>query len=188
MAPIPQGGILGLSFSTNNQQVDFDRPSFPPTGAMLAKTFWAGLEKKPKSTYPSFMEYLGVQYGPYLQKYSLYVKRSIVSTRTDPAKARQDRDNHGLFILGGGEEFTQLYQGGLTTVPLPRSGESIVLGIGQRLGSPSGLALALVNHHEFSTRVLGNLHETTCWRARNLKGDGINWRPPRIKLLHTQGH
>jgi hypothetical protein len=115
-SPIYQGGILGLAFTDLNQRINFNKKSYPPTPEMLTQQFWDEENKKPKTVYPTFMDYYGQKYTIYSQKFAFYVKRIVVSSYNDEEEAKKDLTNYGKFILGGGEELTNLYEGDLSVI------------------------------------------------------------------------
>jgi hypothetical protein len=121
-SPIYRGGIMGLSFTYNNKyKIDFEKLSFPPTKEMLTQQFWDEQNKKPKTTYSTFMDYYGEKYSKYSQKFGIWVQRCIGSNTKNKEIAKQDPTNYGKFILGGGETNTNLYKGELSTIPVMKT-------------------------------------------------------------------
>ena len=119
LSPIYTGGIMGLSFIDNNKyRIYFGKTSYPPTEKMLTQEFWNEEDTKPKTSYPTFMDYYGKRYSKYSQKCALWVQRNIVSNTTNEEDANKDRSNFGKFILGGGESLTNLYNGDLSVIPV----------------------------------------------------------------------
>jgi len=115
-SPLYQGGILGLAFTDNNNtRINFNKKSYPPTPEMLTQQFWDEQSEKPQTVYPTFMDYYGQKYTIYSQKFAFYVKRIVVSSY-DEEEAKKDLTNYGKFILGGGEELTNLYEGDLSVM------------------------------------------------------------------------
>ena len=123
------GGIMGLAFTRLIIRIDFEKTSYPPTKEMLTQEFWDEQIKKPRSSYPSFMDYYGQKYGIYSQKFALWVQRCLVSNTKNKEIAKQDPTNYGKFILGGGEQFTDLYQGELSTIPVMKTPYEILIFI-----------------------------------------------------------
>ena len=122
-----QGGIMGLAFTAaNSNRIDFEKTSYPPTKEMLTQEFWDEESKKPKTIYSTFMDYYGQKYGIYSQKFALWNQRCIVSSLTNKKEAEQNQSNYGIFILGGGEQFTDLYQGELSTIPVIKTPLKII--------------------------------------------------------------
>ena len=111
-----QGGIMGLAFTEINPRIDFGKKSFPPTREMFTQQFWDEQNKKPKTPFPTFMDYYGQKYSSYSQKFGIWVQRSGVSNTKNKEKAQKEEKNYGKFILGGGEQFKDLYEGELSTI------------------------------------------------------------------------
>jgi hypothetical protein len=117
--PIKIGGIIGLCYSyVTNGKINYNKNSYPPTEKMLTQEFWDNESKKPKIVYPTFMDYYGQKYSMYSQKFGICVQRNFVSNTKNEKEAEQEPTNYGLFMLGGGEQFTNLYVGELSTIPV----------------------------------------------------------------------
>ncbi len=98
-------GILGLAYAPLDTAFvmpgDTWAAKYPP--AQVATS--AAIELAP---YFTQLEQAGVVGN----KFALYTKRSTVSLAT--ADPHADPDNHGVLVIGGGEELTELYTGGFT--------------------------------------------------------------------------
>ena len=116
---ISSGGIIGLCYPyVTNGKINYNKNSYPPTEEMLTQEFWDEEIQKPKTVYPTFMDYYGQKYSMYSQKFGIWVQRCIVSNLKNKKIAQQDPTNYGKFILGGGGQFTDLYEGELSIIPV----------------------------------------------------------------------
>lgn len=109
-SPLYGGGIIGLGYTVSNY-TNYGKKSYPPTKEMIENTdnFWQKLDGKIIS--PSFMDYIVNTYGRYFGKFVFQIKRSIYD-------GYNKNENIGKWILGGGEQYVDLYKGKLQNINL----------------------------------------------------------------------
>lgn len=101
-------GILGLGYPALNAASTMPGNTWDNryTAAQLG-------QGQPAGTLPPYLDQL-VAAGQAANKFAFAIQRSIASKAADSAMA--DRLNTGVFVLGGGEEYTDLYTGDFTSV------------------------------------------------------------------------
>ena len=101
----PADGILGLAYAKLNQAADVG-PDYP-ISRYDTQQEWEALSSKYQNIDPWFKDLVDTKGVP--NKFAFLTKRSFVDWSShDPAS---DPANQGWFILGGGEEHTELYSG-----------------------------------------------------------------------------
>ena len=100
-------GILGLAYRPLNNAYTMPGPTWPPKF-----TYNAIQEGRVTHLTPYFTQL--VQKGLTPNKFAFYTQRSMVSYET--ANPATDPKNEGYLVLGGGEESTDLYNGGFQSV------------------------------------------------------------------------
>jgi hypothetical protein len=123
-------GVLGLAYAGLNPAYDFadylaqngaPATTHPwPFGTGTWARFVAGFEKLTKAVplrnVTPVLDLLQTQ-GGVANKFAFHTLRSSISLRgADPAAIAADPLNNGVFVLGGGEEQADLYQGAFVTV------------------------------------------------------------------------
>ncbi|HEY1415522.1 MAG TPA: pepsin-like aspartic protease [Caulobacteraceae bacterium] len=126
-------GVMGLAYGGENPAWDLSSyltgkglpaATFPwPFGtgdwdALLAE-FKAIPKPTPPRTLAPYLDQL-VGKGLVANRFAFYAPRSAVSTRmgSDPASQSKDPLNNGVFVLGGGEEEADLYEGAFVSVAI----------------------------------------------------------------------